>query len=135
MRFREAVAAELERRRRRNQRYSLRQFARGLGVHHSTVSRLLRGARPVPPRTLLTMATHLGMSPAQAADFLSREDDAAVVEAIRRPAFRPDSRWLASATGISVDGVNVVLQKLLRIGSLRMSSADRWELRGKESNE
>ncbi|HEX6099826.1 MAG TPA: helix-turn-helix domain-containing protein [Thermoanaerobaculia bacterium] len=128
MRFREAVAAEFERRRLRNRRYSLRQFARGLGIHHSTASRLLRGSRPVPSRTLVTVAGHLRMSSAETADFLAREDVAAVVDAIGRSRFRPDSRWLASVAGISVDSVNIVLQKLLRTGSLRMVSKERWEL-------
>lgn len=132
MRFREAVATEFERRRRRNRRYSLRQFARGLGVHHSTVSRLLRGARPVPSRTLITMAGRLGMSSAQVAGFLAREEVAAVVDAIGRSAFRPDSRWLATVAGISVDSVNIALQELLRTGSLRMTSRERWELPGPE---
>jgi hypothetical protein len=77
---------------------------------------------------VLTVARHLGMSSAQTAGFLALEDVAAVVEAIGRPPFRPDSRWLASVAGISVDSVNVVLQKLLRTGSLRMVSRERWEL-------
>jgi transcriptional regulator with XRE-family HTH domain len=128
VRFREAVAAELERRRQRNRRYSLRQFARGLGIHHSTASRLLRGTRAVPGRTLVTVAAHLGMSSTQTADFQAREDAAAVVEAIGRASFRPDSRWLASVAGIPVDSVNIVLQKLLHTGCLRMTSRARWEV-------
>jgi transcriptional regulator with XRE-family HTH domain len=128
MRFREAVATEFERRRARNRRYSLRRFARAVGIHHATLSRLLRGARPVPSRTLVTVASRLGMSPAQVTGFVAREEVAAVVDAIGRSAFRADSRWLATVAGISVDSVNIALQELLRTGSLRMTSRERWEL-------
>ncbi len=75
------------------------------------------------------------MSPAQIAGFVAREDAAAVVAAIGRPSFRPDSRWLASVAGISVDSVNIALQELIRTGSLRMTSRERWELPRRESNE
>jgi transcriptional regulator with XRE-family HTH domain len=135
MRFREAVAVELARRRRRNGRYSLRQFARGLGVHHSTVSRLLRGSRPIPSGTLLTVATRLGMSRSEVHQFLAREGSATIIEATRRSGFRPDSRWLASVTGMRVDDVNIVLQRLLRTGALRMSSPDQWQVTEGEWNE
>ncbi|MEA2462909.1 MAG: hypothetical protein QOJ98_656 [Acidobacteriota bacterium] len=69
------------------------------------------------------------MPSAQLAEFLALEDAAAVLE-IGRRAFRPDSRWLASVTGVSVDRVNIVLQRLLRVGALRMGSPGRWELLG-----
>jgi hypothetical protein len=56
--------------------------------------------------------------------------------AIDRSTFRPDSRWLASMAGISVDRVNISLQTLLRCGHLRMLSRDQWVMEGrKDSNE
>lgn len=76
----------------------------------------------------MQVAEQLRMTQAQVAEYLAREEAAAVVEAIGRRAFRPDSRWLASVTGVSVDRVNIVLQKLLRVGALRMGSTERWEL-------
>jgi transcriptional regulator with XRE-family HTH domain len=114
-------------------RYSVRRFARRLGVHHSTVSRLLRGNRVVPSRTLRRIADRLGMSDGQAGTFQMREDSVAVAGAIGRRSFRPDTRWLARVAGISADRVNIVLQFLLRCGALKMVSVDRWELVEKES--
>jgi plasmid maintenance system antidote protein VapI len=128
MRFRDVIAADLEARRRRDPAYSLRRFARLLGVHHSTVSRLLRRRRPVTPRTVHALGTRLGISDAEIANLSAAEDAAAIVHAIERPAFRPDSRWLASVASMPVDRVNVVLQRLLRIGALRMLARDRWEV-------
>lgn len=126
MRFREAVRAELTRRCQQNARYSMRGFARALGVHHATLSRLLGDDRPLQARTVRALAPRLGFSPREIQAFVSSEDLAAVAAAIERPAFRPSSRWLASVSGISVDRVNVALQSLLRCGRLRMASASSW---------
>jgi plasmid maintenance system antidote protein VapI len=128
VRFREVIGAELARRQRQNARYSLRGFARALGVHHATLSRLLNGDRPLQARTIWTLGPRIGLSSPQLQSFVSNEDMAAVAMAIARPAFHPDSRWLASVAGISVDRVNVALQALLRCGRLRMLSASQWKV-------
>lgn len=128
MRFRDAVAAEFARRRARNARYSIRRFARTLGVHHSTVSRMMRRSQRIPSHTIHEIARQLGMSRAQINEFVIREDEAAVLQAIARPSFRPDCRWLATITGISVDRVNIALHTLLRAGALRMRAINQWEL-------
>lgn len=128
VRFRNAVAAEFERRRKHNPRYSLRGFARGMRVHHATLSRLLAGTQPIQFRTIGALGSRLGLSPYQIQVFASHEDVAAVIRGIERSTFRPDSRWLASVSGISVDRVNIAVQHLLRCGQLRMLSAHQWLL-------
>ena len=126
--FREVVAAEFARRRRQNARYSLRGFARALHVHHATLSRLLKGNRRVQWTTIAALGPRLGLTSGELQDLINREDLAALVAAIRRPAFRADSRWLASVTGIPVDRVNIALQALLCGGRLRMATSTRWQL-------
>ena len=118
--------AELARRRRQNARYSLRGFARALGVHHATLSRLLNDDRPLQTGTIRTLGPRLGFSSGEIQAFVLHEDEAAVIAAVGRPSFRPSSRWVASVSGISVDRVNVALQSLLRCGRLRMATATRW---------
>lgn len=97
-----------------------------MGVHHATLSRLLGGSRPLQSRTVLALAPRLGLSAATTAAMIAREDAAAVLLGIARPAFRPDSRWLASVAGISIDRVNLAVTALLRGGRLRMVSAGQW---------
>jgi len=126
VRFRESLAGEFDRRRRLNSRYSLRGYARALGVHHATLSRLLAGAQPVQDHTIRTLGPRLGLSPEDIAAMISREDAVAVVSGIARPTFQPDCRWLAMVAGISVDRVNIALALLLRTGRLRMPSASQW---------
>ena len=57
---------------------------------------------------------------------IGAEDAAAILHAVSTPSFRPDSRWLASVCGISIDRINIALQELLRTGRLRMPSANQW---------
>lgn len=77
-------------------------------------------------QTVSTVGTRLGFSSSETAAFAATEDVVAVALAIARSTFRPDSRWLASVAGISVDRVNVSLQTLLRCGQLRMLSRRQW---------
>lgn len=128
MRFRDHVAAEFARRRQLNPRYSLRGFARALGVHHATLSRLLGGTQPLQSRTILTLAPRLGVPAPQIVRMLAAEDAAAVMHGVTRPSFRPDCRWLASVTGLPVDRINIALHTLIRDRRLRMVSAHEWSV-------
>lgn len=57
------LLGELEKRCQANPRYSLRSFARYLGIEASHLSKILRGQRSVTERMLLRVAPKLGMSP------------------------------------------------------------------------
>ena len=50
----------------------------------------------------------------------------AILELTRLAEFRPDSRWIARVLDISVDEVNVALQRLIRLDLLDMAAPDRW---------
>jgi hypothetical protein len=49
-----------------------------------------------------------------------------ILELIHLEEFRPDSRWIARVLDITVDEVNVAVSRLVRLGLLEMSSADKW---------
>ena len=125
-RFDRLLQDELARRRRINPSYSTRALARSLGMHHATLSRLLRGHTRASPATLRSVAARLGVRPAHVAELLAANDALRVETALARRGARPSSRWIASVTGLDVDAVNVALQRLLAAGSLRMASRDRW---------
>jgi len=77
----------------------------------------------------------LGLGSDRLQPFISREDIELVTDAIGRPTFRPDSRWLATISGLSLDRVNIALQTLLRCRQLRMDAGDRWSLGRQEGVE
>ena len=128
VRFDALLRNEFERRRRSNRRYSLRSFARALGIDHSTLSQLLRGKRRVTPAIVRTLGASLSLAPAHIEELCGLETDALVLGALARSDFRPNARWLAIRLGISIDDINISLQRLLRTGAMVMTSRDSWEV-------
>ncbi|MGJ5816646.1 TIGR02147 family protein [Paludibaculum fermentans] len=139
--FRLFLQQELARRCARNPQYSLRAFANFLGVDHSTLSQLLRGRRTFGKTAIQRLSIRLGIDTETRAQFVTQttqpqdaaskmtEETArlladwqhhAILELLHLDAFRPDSRWIARVLGIPVDEVNVAVQRLLRLGLLRM---------------
>jgi hypothetical protein len=126
MLLRTLLREELSRRRERNRRYSLRAFARDLSVHHATLSRVMRGRQRMTGLSVDAMAEKLRLDRRMILASALADADAAVLEAVSRARFRPDSRWLATQTGLPVDEVNGALLRLLRGRMLRMDSPGAW---------
>jgi transcriptional regulator with XRE-family HTH domain len=148
--FRLFLQSELARRCARNAQYSLRAFALHLGIDHSTLSQWLRGRRAITARSIEMLGPKLGLSPLaiqQYVEHSGREDrpslDAflltgetvsliadwyhfAILELTRLDEFECDSRWIARVLDISVDEVNLAVQRMIRLDLLDMESADRW---------
>ena len=68
--FREFLDRELTQRNSLNPNYSLRAFARDLGVDSSFLSKLLNGKRSMTARTILTLAPRLSLTDEQVQSFL-----------------------------------------------------------------
>lgn len=153
--FRLFLQAELARRCATNEQYSLRAFARSLGVDHSSLSQMLRGKRRITAPMIADLCERLGVDVGRterfmaaasvntreipsaaydaiiqlardAAELLSECSGHAILELLRLREFRPDSRWIGEMLGISADEVNIALQRLLRLGLLEMTDAAHW---------
>jgi transcriptional regulator with XRE-family HTH domain len=153
--FRERLRQELESRRSKNPRYSLRALATFLGTDHSTLSQVLRGTRPVPARRIRSWAKKLGCGREETTVYIAAEHvpDAQTAERhqqlrqwtaealsvvsdpvhwrilrlSRAADFQADCRWIAEETDSTVDQVNLALSRLLRLGLLEMSAAGKWK--------
>jgi transcriptional regulator with XRE-family HTH domain len=125
--FRERLQAEFAQRRRRNARYSLRAFARDLGTDHSTLSQLLRGRRAFSPHTVALLGRRLGLSRAAMVDACIEQNAQTILQLVRSASFQPNSRWIATRTGIPVDAVNAALDRLLRQRDLQMQTIHHWK--------
>jgi transcriptional regulator with XRE-family HTH domain len=128
--FRHVLQGEFDRRCAANTRYSLRAFARSLGVDHSTLSQILRGKRRITARNVRALGRRMRLGSADIAELCAAEHEAAVLAAIERPGFRADSRWVSAVAGIPLDEVNVALQRLLRKRMMTMSGRNVWEGKG-----
>jgi hypothetical protein len=126
--LRALLRTEYRRRRDRNPRYSVRAFAQWLGEDHSTVLRALSGRRRIARATSLRLVRRLGL-PAHEADtaFLT-EGERTLAALVARRDFRPDARWLAVRSGLTLDEVCVVLHALLHARRIAMPSPAVWRL-------
>jgi hypothetical protein len=126
MDLRALLREEFDRRRSRNPRYSLRAFARQLGTHHSTLSRLLVGGRRLTSERVRSLGARLGLGTRQIAGACLHENMKRVAALASRPTFRANTRWIATRTGLSIDDVNVALQFLLFTQRMTMTSMTEW---------
>lgn len=124
--FQQMLQAEFGQRRQRNPRYSLRAFARHLGTDHSTLSQILRRRRRLSPRLVRRFGERLRLDPGVIRDVCGQQQAEAILRLIHLPAFRTDSRWIATQTGLSLDAVNAAIHRLLQQGDLVMESVNRW---------
>ena len=135
---------------RRNPRFSLRSFAKQIGIDHSTLSQVLKGRRRLSAAALEAVGKRLGLNeeafrayaqssrkkknakslPENIRSFhfdldtfqlLSVWHHYAILELIQVQGCKTDSRWIANTLGIAVEDVNIALQRLLRLGLLEMS--------------
>jgi transcriptional regulator with XRE-family HTH domain len=148
------LQAEFERRRRANPRYSLRAFARFLGIDHSTLSQMLRRARVPHAAHLRDLAARLGVSREEVSAYLAASDLPApdelaaqlrrlhwlaeadalmqmpvhwqLLALLRDPGWRPDMRWVSARTGAAIDDINQAAARLLRLRLLQIDDAGRW---------
>lgn len=125
----EQLEAELAARRARNPRYSLRAFARDLRMSHATLSRMLRGQRPITSRVARILGQQLRLDDRAVRAACADVEDAKVLAAVRRRDFAASSRFISTRTGLPLDAVNAALFRLLSAGRLSMRQS-RWETHG-----
>ena len=150
--FRHFVQAEIARRCAKNPRYSLRALARALALDPATLSQLVRGKRRMTARTIRRIGAARGLAPEEIEAYVGfsekkqprgalrtlddlEKDLVALVEEWQHHAilelttledFRPDTRWIARVLDTPPDTVNIALQRLTRLGLLKMVSSSKW---------
>jgi transcriptional regulator with XRE-family HTH domain len=152
--FRLYLQAELARRCSNNPQYSLRSFALQLKIDHSTLSQILRGKRLVSDRMIAKLGARLALDLSTIDALILREKlrsaearssqgeirqlahdtvslisniyHYTILELIRLPEFKADSRWIARVLNLTVDEVNLALARLIRLGLLEMVAVDKW---------
>lgn len=132
MRFREALQREFDRRRSVNPRYSLRSWARAMGVDHASMSQILRGHRRLTAKKVRAFCARLGIPATEAEEYCALEQEAVLLDSVSSGSYRADSRRLAMTLGIPVDQVNITLQRVLRKRMMIMKERDCW-VRAEES--
>ncbi len=133
------LEAEFIRRKAANPRYSLRAFAKTMGLPPGRVSEFLSGKRKPTPEVKSKIAEKLGLNPAQVKALTHSLESAASAESHYSPieedtfaliaewyhtaflslmettAFRSDPSWIAQRIGVSVTEVRAMLHRMERL--------------------
>lgn len=147
--FRSFLQQELVRRCDRNPNYSLRSFAKTLAISSSALSGILNGKRPLTEKMTVRLAAALGLAAEEIETFRQAHRQAgeegdvqqltldafacisewyhlAILELIRTRSFRPDTAWVARALGLNRAQVNTAVERLRRVGLLRIEADGTW---------
>ena len=153
-RFKDRLLEEFQLRAGKNRRYSLRAFATFLEADHSSLSQIMRGARSTPTSGIRRWAKKLDVGREEITAYIAAEQapdaqtfarqehlrhwTAEAMSVVTNPAhwqiprltrtgaFEPNSIWISKQIGASVDEVNIVLSRLLRLGLLEMDGSAKW---------
>ena len=69
----------------------------------------------------------LGLSRGIVVDASIEQHAETILKLVRSGKYQPNSRWIATRTGIPVDSVNAALDRLIRHRQLTMESPKRWK--------
>lgn len=133
----------------KNQSFSLRSFARYLGVDQSYLSKVLKGEKRFSTDIMASLSARLGLTPAQtksllnSSNFQSLEEDQfrfisdwshfAILELAKTKNFRPDPSHIASRLQLHVEEVRASLDRLEKFGFIERS-ADEMKLKRANNN-
>lgn len=123
-----ALTNTLHQRQAVNARYSLRAFARSIGVSHSASSRLLNRRQHPTDATIRRVGARLGWSLDRVTALIRAEHWHRLAVAAGSPHFTPDGRSLASRANLSLDDVQIALHEALRTNKLEMKTDKQWRV-------
>jgi hypothetical protein len=113
-----------------NVRFSQRAFALQLDVDSGSLSQILSGRRRLSPRATIAFLRRLGRgeneSRMAALESAGAAHERRLIRQVRRPDFVPGSQKLARRVRLSIDDINAALTRLLRKGTIQMTSPTVW---------
>lgn len=157
--FRELLQAELVRRTKQNPAYSLRAFARMLGVQSGFLSKILLGQRRVTATTVRRFGAKLGLSLRDIEHYenitqQNKEESPtlnfrqisydqfqvladwyhfAILELAIIKDFQPQPKWIARTLGISLATAREAIERLERLHYIEIQPNGSWILREEHS--
>ena len=155
--FRLYLQNELIERCKRNPKYSLRSFANAMDIEASALSKILRGKRRLTEETLIKVSKQLGLAPDEVERFkltLKSPDKSdvviqdfqqlsldtfrviadwyhyAILELTTVKGFKASPKWISKALGITVSEINIAIERLKRLGFLKLDKGRMMDISG-----
>lgn len=157
--FKTYLQNELVRRCNQNSSYSLRAFARSLDIEPSALSQILRGKRKLSSKMTSRLAHVLDLSPIRVKNFIEFKDSSknevndfkeltidlfevlsdwyhfAILELMNTKHFNGNPKWIAKSLGITINEVNISIDRLQRLEMLEINNDGAWkDLTGGKTN-
>ena len=135
--IRSLLEQELVARTRKNPRYSLRSYARTLGIGFSDLSKILRRQRSISERMFLRLRQKLPLININPKFHVIAHDQFALVSdwyhfailsLMRTHSFRSDVNWIARRLAISSVVARVAVERLERLNLIDCSSNLKWRI-------
>lgn len=147
--FRQYLQQELMNRCAKNPQYSLRSFAKALGIQAPTLSHMMRGTRKISPMMIKRLSLALGLGPEETLAMISNKDGVpeslmqltvdnfnlisewyhfAILELVNSENFQADHKWIARVLGITTSEVNIAVERLIRLGLVEVDEDGQWIL-------
>ncbi len=148
---RDVLRAELARRGEKNARYSLRAFAKSLGMSHTVLSLVMSGKRQLSKRAAARVVNALALSPEESqALFRERSETAsnfvatptpldldtfavisewyhfAILSLLEIPKARLETGWISKQLGITNLEASLAIERLTRLGLIARGKEGRW---------
>lgn len=136
--FRVRLQEEISRRIRSNERYSVRAFARWLGMDSSSLSQVLSGKRTLSDKKIKELSQKIGLhiSATEGPAFSLVDMDTfsvisdwyhfAILDLTLLKGFKSEISWIAKTLNIEAFKVRLVIERLLRLGMLTEHKG-RWQ--------
>lgn len=146
--FRLLLQQELIDRCRRNPKYSLRAFAKSLGVVPSALSDMLNGKRTITAASIQKLGLAIGLKPSEIKRHIKSPElnkgrlfqqltldtyaiisdwyHYAILELMKTQSFKNDLNWIVKTLGISKNEANAAFERLCRAGLLEISKNGDW---------
>lgn len=141
----ELLITELNRRKSINPNFSMRSFAKWLGVSPAQLSQMITGKRPITLKSMKKISDRLGLSPNErnslAGSLLDSQEDQtekqflrlredqfhlisdwyhmAILSLAKTKKTQSDPRWIARRLGISIEQASQALLRLERLGIIQ----------------
>ncbi len=149
--FRHYLLNELEKRGKKNNRFSVRAFAKQLKIEPSSLAQILAGKRNLTPQMCQRLSKQLALSPVKLRSLMKHTSDEplnsfpnfkrieedqfkvisdwhyyAILELTRTDSFQSNLNWIANALDITTAEASTAIERLKRLGYLSTDSSGRY---------
>lgn len=149
--FRDKLRETLIAKTKKNPSFSLRAFARQLGIESSSLSQIINGKRTLTDRMCKRLATKLSISPAELDRLMGNQNFTAkvkkisyrklsedqfniiadwyhyaILELTHIEGFKGDHKWISNVLGLNIHTVKDAVERLQRVGCLRIDENGKW---------